>query len=129
MSLEQNENTSNQSQIVGEENMFFDANIVETTNYVGMSLVALGILLRSRSVPSSVLFKPYDTKEDFDWFTSGQVETESFKGLYIAIWKKQIVGSGETPLEAERIAKAYHGDDCRPAVVYISNDDEVDTIF
>lgn len=122
------DNNPKRTGMVSEEPMFFYANSVETTNYVAASLVVLGMLVPSRAVSSAILYKPYDTREDFDWFTSGQVETHSFKGQHIAIWKKQIVGSGETPLEAERIAKAYHGYDCRPAIVYIPKDDEVDTI-
>lgn len=61
----------------------------------------------------------YDPEEDFEWFTSGKVDTKSFRGKYIAIWKKQIVGSGDTALEVERLAKAYYGEDCRPAIVYV----------
>jgi hypothetical protein len=71
----------------------------------------------------------YDIKEDFDWFSSGQVNTDVYKGQYIAIWKKRIVGNGNTPLETERIAKFHCGENCRPAIVYIQKDDEVDTIF
>jgi hypothetical protein len=72
------------------------------------------------------IFIDYDIKEDFDWFTSGQVETDSYKGKYIAIWRKQIVGDGATALEAERIARAHYGKDCRPAVVYVpENNDSI----
>ena len=129
MPPEETENIPKRTEMVSEEPMFFYANSVETTNYVAASLVALGMSVFSRAVSPAILSKPYDTREDFDWFTSGRVETNSFKGQHIAIWKKQIAGSGETPLEAERIAKAYHGYDCRPAIVYIPKDDEVDTIF
>lgn len=123
------ENVPQRTDMVSEEQMFFYANSVETTNYVAPSLVTLGMSALSRVVSPAILYKPYDTREDFDWFTSGRVETNSFRGQHIAIWKKQIVGSGETPLEAERIAKARHGYDCRPAIVYIPKDEEVDTIF
>jgi Family of unknown function (DUF5678) len=111
----------------------FDFNLVETANQVkdhtDSGLILLGFLAQTKKLVSVMNCQPYDTKEDFDCFTSGQLETDSFKGQHIAIWKKQVVGSGETPLEAERIAKAYYGDDCRPAVVYIPKDEEVDTIF
>ncbi len=65
------------------------------------------------------LQEEYDPEEDFKWFTSGEVDTISFKGKYIAIWKKQIVGSGESAVEVERLAKAYCGENCTPAIVYI----------
>lgn len=66
----------------------------------------------------------YDVKEDFDWFASGQVNTDSYKGQYIAIWRKMIVGNGSTAIEAERIAKFHYGEDCRPAIVYVAEDEE-----
>lgn len=115
-----------------------EPNLVETiivrANLLDSGLIMLQHLSNHRSkeileLNNIMEQQEYDIQEDFDWFTSGQVETDSFKGQHIAIWKKQIIGSGETPLEAERIAKAYYGNDCRPAVVYIPKDEEIDTIF
>jgi hypothetical protein len=107
---------------------FFDPNMVQISSHIASSLAVLGILDETqRLVP--VILEPYDIKQDFDWFASGQVETDSFKGQHIAIWRKQVVGSGETAVEAERIAKAYYGNECSPAIVYIPKDEEVDTIL
>jgi hypothetical protein len=114
MSLEQLEIT-NPIKVASEETMFFHPNVIEVN--------------KTRIVFPPVLYKPYDTREDFDWFVSGKLDTDSFKGQHIAIWRRQIVGSGDTSVEAERIAKAYRGDDCRPAIVYVPRDEEVDTVF
>jgi hypothetical protein len=105
----------------------FLVNNVET--YLESALQLLGTLSqlegnRLIAAKGSMKQGEYDPREDFNWYASGQVETTSFKGQHIAIWKKQIVGSGDTRLEAERIAKYYCGDDCRPVVVYILNDEE-----
>lgn len=67
----------------------------------------------------------YNPAEDFKWFTSGEVDTSSFKGQYIAIWKKQIVGHAESAVEVERLAKAYCGENCTPAIVYIPEKEDV----
>jgi len=81
------------------------------------------ILSNAQTIDGINLDEQYDSAEDFKWFTSGKVDTRSFKGKYIAIWKKQIVGSGKTAIEVERLAKAYYGSKCKPAIVYIPEDE------
>jgi len=65
----------------------------------------------------------YNPKEDFEWFTSAQIDTTNFEGQYVAIWKKRIAGNGATPLEAERVAKFHYGEQSRPTIVFVSPDD------
>jgi hypothetical protein len=83
----------------------------------------------NKILESELIGQNYSINDDYNWYASGELDTESFKGQHIAIWRKQVVGKGETPVEAERIAKAYYGNHCRPAVVYIPKDEEIDTIF
>ncbi len=78
-------------------------------------------MLIPRESPTFAL--QYDPAQDFKWFASGEVDTSSYKGQYIAIWMKRIVGSGATAVEAERVAKAHY-EDSRPAVVYIPEDED-----
>ena len=101
----------------------FDSNILQTLHYVDSSLMMLGMLAETK-ILLPVISEQHDIDEDFNWFASGQVEIESYRGKYIAIWRKQIVGSGDTAVEAERIARAYFGKDCRPAIVYVPEDDD-----
>lgn len=91
--------------------------------YNDMTNGLLEILSKAQTVENIDFDEQYDPVEDFKWFTSGDVDTRSFKGQYIAIWKKQIVGSGKTALEVERLAKAYYGSKCKPAIVYIPEDE------
>ena len=91
--------------------------VMQTYGNISSALVVLGLATQTRSLPPPV--EPYDIAEDFKWFTSGELDTSSFKGKYIAIWKKQVVASGDNAIEAETLAKAYCGEDCRPAVVFI----------
>ena len=97
----------------------------QTLQFLGQAdsaIMVLGILAQEAKMPPVIT--TYDTKEDFDWYVSGQVNTDSFRGKYIAIWRKQIIGEGETATEVERIAKAYYGDECRPAIIYIPEDSD-----
>lgn len=106
-------------------------NIVNTIGIYHGSRIAKQVFIDNinKMFESALIEQDNIINEDYDWFVSGELNTDSYKGQHIAIWKKQIVGSGETPLEAERIAKAYYGRDCKPAVVYIPKDEEIDTIF
>jgi hypothetical protein len=65
----------------------------------------------------------HDPLEDFNSYASGEIDTDSFKGQYVAIWKKQVAGNGRTALEAELLAKARFGSDAKPAVVYVAEDE------
>jgi Family of unknown function (DUF5678) len=96
-----------------------DSQLLQTVNSINSALIVLGFVTESR-IP---VITNYDIEEDFEWYCSGQLNTNSFKGKYIAIWRKQIVGSGETATETERLAKAYFGENCRPAIVYVPEDD------
>lgn len=97
--------------------------ITEDENSKGYTLAGLALFAFLTNAQMLPLQEYYDPIEDFNWFTSGKIEIESFRGQYIAIWKKQIVGNGRTALEAELLAKARFGNDCRPAVVYIPEDE------
>lgn len=103
------------------ESNTIDPNVIRAINMAEPALFVLGMLSHDLETP---IFIDYDIKEDYEWFTSGQVEIDSYKGKYIAIWRKQIVGDGETAVEAERIARAHYGNECRPAIVYISENED-----
>ena len=65
--------------------------------------------------------------EDYEWFIS-ELDTSSFKGKYIAIWNRMVVGVGENAVEVERLAKHYHGSDCSPLITYIPTDEQNDCV-
>lgn len=98
-----------------------DANLVQVLGQVDSALMMMGMLAETRVL---VRTEPNNINEDYEWYASGQLDTSSFKGQYIAIWRKQVVGSGETPLEAERLAKARFGEECTPALVYVPEDSD-----
>jgi len=91
--------------------------------YNDMTISILELLSKAQTIDDSNNIEYYDPIEDFKWYTSGNVDTSSFKGKYVAIWKKQIVGSGDTAMEVERLAKAYCGSTCKPAIIYIPEDE------
>lgn len=100
----------------------YTAKVIRTVDqYIDSGLMVLGILAKQAEL-SKYVINSYNIREDFDWFASGQVETKDFRGKFIAIWRKQVVASGDTAVEAERVAMAYFGEDIRPAVVYIPKD-------
>jgi hypothetical protein len=90
--------------------------------HIDSSLAALGLLSTVRTIFNE---QQHDINEDFRWFTSGEVDTHDYKGQFIAISRKQIVGYGESPLEAELMAKAIFGENCRPATAYIPENEDV----
>jgi hypothetical protein len=90
--------------------------------HIDSSLAALGLL---RTVKTIFNERQGDIEEDFRWFTSGELDTRDYKGQFIAVWRKQIVGYGESPSEAELMARANFGQNCRPATVYIPENEDV----
>ncbi len=85
-------------------------------------MALLGIANQARTVLPPAM--EYDAKADFDWFASGELDTSAFKGKYIAIWKKEVVGSGDSAIEAERLAKANRGQDCNPLSIFVPVEDD-----
>jgi hypothetical protein len=97
-----------------------DPQLLQAIGHADSALVLLGLNILA-TVKTPVITN-YDIKEDFEWFASGQLNVKDYKGKYIAVWRKQIVGSGATAVEAERIAQ-YNFPDCRPAIVYVPEDE------
>lgn len=86
------------------------------TDFVATALFAHDLLSRAQALAVPDL---YDPVEDFEWFNSGKLDVSSFRGKYIAIWKKEVVASGNDATEVENITKALKGEECRPAIVFI----------
>jgi len=60
--------------------------------------------------------------EEFEWYVGSPEELERYKGKYVAIVSKEVVGSGKTADEAYREAlKKYP--DSRPLLVFIPEDE------
>jgi hypothetical protein len=57
-------------------------------------------------------------ESDLDWFASGEADTERFKGMYIAIRNKEILGWGASSQEAYKMAKSKRPE-LDPAVTYV----------
>jgi hypothetical protein len=87
-----------------------------------MDMIALLSLFRMTISQKVSIGENYDINEDFAWYTSGEANTDPFKGQYIAIWKKKIVANAKTAIEVERIAKSLCGENSRPAIVYVPED-------
>jgi hypothetical protein len=83
------------------------------------------LLSKAQEVDTIDLNELHDPREDYNWFVSGQVDVSSYRGKYIAIWKKQIVANGDTAVEVERVARYYHGENCKPAIVFVPNKEDV----
>jgi len=92
--------------------------------YREMTMSIYELLSNAQKIEAINLNDQYDPSEDYKWFTSGQLDTSSFKGQYIAIWKKQVIGTGSTAEEVERLAKGLFSEDCKPAIIYIPKDEE-----
>ena len=60
--------------------------------------------------------------DDFDWFVSSDLS--DYRGKYIAVYDKQIIGVGETSLEAEQKAKIANPA-AKPALTYIPETEDV----
>jgi hypothetical protein len=62
---------------------------------------------------------------DFEWFASGNADSSKFKGRYVAVYNKQVIGWGETSKEAYDMAKKAEPH-AEPALAYIpENEDSV----
>src|SRR5208337_5300003 len=74
-----------------------------------------------------VIYQPQtpnkQTIDDFDWFVSSDLDLSSYRGKYIAVCDKQIIGVGETSLEAEQMAKAKNPTG-KPALTYIPESED-----
>lgn len=60
--------------------------------------------------------------EDFLWFASSPRELEKYRGMHVAIWKKNVLGYGRTAKEAYDMAKKRHPES-EPALAYIPEDE------
>jgi hypothetical protein len=62
--------------------------------------------------------------EDFLWFAEHSEDFERYRGKHVAIWKRRVIGYGESAKEAYEMAKrAYH--DSEPTLTYIPIEEEL----
>ena len=102
--------------------LVIEPSVTQAVGSINSALILLH--LASKTVTTLPPMEQYDIREDFKWFTSGELDTSSFKGKYIAIWKRQVVASGDDATEVENVAKGYCGQDSRPAIVFIPETEE-----
>ena len=55
---------------------------------------------------------------DFEWFTSGDLDTSAYKGLTIAVFGKKVIGYGRTSVDAYKMAKK-NNPTAEPAITFI----------
>ena len=58
--------------------------------------------------------------EDFIWFVGSPEELEEYKGKRVAIWKKKVIGSGDSAKEAYDKAKK----ESNPTLAFIPEEEE-----
>lgn len=83
----------------------------------------ISVVINTLTNPTKV---NYNVRKDFEWYTSGEANTEieKYKGQYIAIWNKTIVANASSATEVKKIAKTICGEDIRPAIVYVPEDED-----
>ena len=59
--------------------------------------------------------------EDFIWFVGSPEELEEYKGKRVAIWKKKVIGSGDSAKEAYDKAKK----ESNPTLAFIPEGEEL----
>ena len=59
-------------------------------------------------------------KSDFEWFASNPPELQEYRGKHIAIFNQEIIGSGNTSVEAYRQAKQKISSS-NPALAYVQD--------
>ncbi|MGI0080027.1 MAG: hypothetical protein ACRECH_10425 [Nitrososphaerales archaeon] len=93
-------------------------------NYLDLQVLEKAREITESSVQetlATIVGPQYDPKEDLKWFASGQLEIQSFIRQYVAIWRKQVIGSGATRTEAENLAKFYEPNST-PTIVLVPKD-------
>ena len=63
-------------------------------------------------------------QSDFDWFISSNLDLDNYRGKYIAVYDKQIIGWGDTSSEALNMAKATNPES-QPALTFIPESEDV----
>ena len=58
--------------------------------------------------------------EDFIWFVRSPKELEEYKGKRVAIWKKKVIGFGDSAKEAYNKAKK----ESNPTLAFIPEEEE-----
>lgn len=62
--------------------------------------------------------------EDFIWYVKSPKELEGYKGKHVAIWKRKIIGFGDSAKEAyDRAKKEYPGSN--PTLTFIPEEEEL----
>jgi hypothetical protein len=67
---------------------------------------------------------PKKPEDDFNWFFSEDLDLSSYRGKYVAVYGKRIIGWGETSVEAYNMAKAFNSQS-EPAITYIAESEDV----
>lgn len=67
--------------------------------------------------------QPRSPQTDFEWFTSAELDLKSYRGRYIAVFDKQIVGWGKTSKEAYDMAKGLYPN-TEPALTYVPEEED-----
>ena len=62
--------------------------------------------------------------EDFIWYTQSPKEFEEYRSKHVAIWKKKIIGFGDSAKEAyEKAKRAYP--ESKPTLAFIPEEEEL----
>jgi hypothetical protein len=62
--------------------------------------------------------------EDFIWFVRSPKELEEYKGKHVAIWKRKVVGFGDSAKEAYDKAKKEYPDS-NPTLAFIPEEEDL----
>ena len=62
--------------------------------------------------------------DDFNWFVSSNLDLSSYRGKYLAIYDKKIIGSSDTSREALNMAKSVNPQS-EPALTFIPESEDV----
>lgn len=67
---------------------------------------------------------PKKPEDDFNWFISEDLDLNGYRGKYVAVYGKQIIGWGETSVEAYNMAKGFNRQS-EPSITYIPESEDV----
>lgn len=62
--------------------------------------------------------------EDFLWFAEHPEDFERYRGKHVAIWKRRVIGHGESAKEAYEMAKSAYPES-EPTLTYIPIEEEI----
>ncbi len=79
-----------------------------------------GMWVHSNAIPQRKI------ENDLDWFASAQTELERFRGQYVAIRNREILGWGVTSIDAYRMAKKKKPE-AEPAIAFVPESE--DSVF